>query len=304
VVIELTKQIKLVRPEAKAMFPYSNSLFVDDTEKVIIDAGAGGRAYAGLPLEDIRLLLLTHSHFDHVNGVSFFSHAQIMAGQEELGIFLDEAEFNRSMGYQHWQELMGTPLQTRWEKMSLPDDVPSRPGFQSISLDSVFTDGSIFDTGSTYFIAVHTPGHSPGHYAFFFPRERILFSGDLDLSMRGPWYGGEACDLDDLINSIRRLISLKPQVLVSSHRRVIDAGIEELFEKYLNIAMEREARILKFTVEPRTINEIADQKIIDEWEQNDYILFAYKMMIIKHLNRLMKMGRVSKTPDGRYVSHS
>lgn len=298
----MTKQIKLVRPEAKAMFPYSNSLLIDDAEKIMIDAGAGGRAYSRIPLQEIGLLLLTHSHFDHINGVSFFSHAQIMAGQEELGILLDEAEFNKSMGYQHWPELMGTPLKTRWEKISLPADVPSHPGFQPIAVNSVFADGYVFSTGTTSFIAVHTPGHSPGHYAFFFPRERILFSGDLDLSLRGPWYGGESCDLDDLINSIHRLTALKPQVLISSHRRVIDAGIEDLFEKYLNIALEREARILKFIAEPRTISEIADQRIINEWEQSEYILFAYKMMIVKHLDRLMKMGRVGKTPDGRFVA--
>ncbi len=303
-IIELTKQIKLVRPEAKSMFPYSNSLFIDDAEKVIIDAGAGGRAYAQIPLEDIRLLLLTHSHFDHINGVSFFKHAKIMAGQEELAILLDEAEYIKSVGYPRWPELMGTPFQSRWEKVKLPQDIPAHLGFQPIDIDSVFVDGSVFATGATSFIAVHTPGHSPGHYAFFFPRERILFSGDLDLSMRGPWYGGESCDLDDLINSVRRLMSLKPQLLVTSHRRVIDSGIDELFAQYLHIAFAREAKILKYIAEPRTIDEIAGQQIINEWDRNEYTLFAYKIMIIKHLERLMRMGRAVKTADGRYVGIS
>jgi endoribonuclease LACTB2 len=302
VLIELTKQIKLVRPEAKAIFPYSNSLFIDDEVKVMIDAGAGGRAYAQIPVDEINLLLLTHSHFDHVNGVSFFPKAKKMVGQEELGVFQEEAEYIRSMGYFRWPELMGSPFQNRWANISLPEDIPARPGFLPVCIDSVFKDGDVFLTGATSFTAVHTPGHSPGHYAFFFPQERVLFSADLDLSNRGPWYGGECSDLDDLINSIYKLILLKPKVLVSSHRRVLDSGIDELFESYLNIALEREAKILEYIAVPRTIDDIASQQFINEWEQRtDYTIFSYKIMIIKHLDRLMKNGQVIKTTEGKYM---
>jgi glyoxylase-like metal-dependent hydrolase (beta-lactamase superfamily II) len=301
--IELTKNIKLLRPEAKAVFPYSNSLFIDDEVKTMIDAGAGGRAYAATPVEDIKLLLLTHHHFDHINGVSLFVNAKKMAGREEAWAFQDEALYYKSMGYDRWQEFMGHPQNDAGEKLlRLPEDVPSSIGFQAIDLAGVFKDGDVFNLGETSLTAVHTPGHSPGHYAFFFPKESILFSADLDVSSRGPWYGFESCDLDEIIDSIHKLISLKPHVLVSSHRKVLDSGVEDLLLDYLDIALIREEKIKDYLTVPRTINDIAAQNIINEWDQrNEHVMFWQKMMIYKHLKRLKKLGQVAKINDSKYI---
>jgi glyoxylase-like metal-dependent hydrolase (beta-lactamase superfamily II) len=301
--IELTKHIKLIRPERKAAFPYSNSLFIDDEVQAVIDAGSGGRAYADVPLGKIELLLLTHHHFDHINGISFFSNAKKLAGEEELWAFQDEAKFIEAMGYHRWPELMGSPYNERTEKdRKFPDDVPSRPGFQAIHIAGVFHHNEIIKFGETSVQAIHTPGHSPGHYSFFFPEERILFAGDLDATRRGPWYGGEFSDLDDIIQSIYKLIALKPQILVSSHRRVLDSKIEDILLAYLDIALQREANILNYLTEPRTVNDIADQNFINEWEQMiQRNLFFHKMMIIKHLKRMEKNGMAIKTPDNKYI---
>lgn len=300
--IELTKQIKLVRPEVPAVFPYSNSLYIDDEVKTMIDAGSGGRAYADIPREEIKLLLLTHHHFDHINGWEFFGNAKIMAGSEEKWAFQDEVKYRESTSNQRWLELMGKPRDEKWETMSLPDDIPSRPGFQKIDIAQYFEDGHLFDLGVTSMRAVHTPGHSPGHYAFFFPRERILFSADLDVSPRGPWYGDENSNLDDLIASINKLIALEPLILVSSHRRVFTSGIEEAFRAYLDIVLQREAKILNYLTEPRKLDDIANQEFINEWDRShQYVLFKYKIMILKHLDRLQRQGQVTKTDDNRYI---
>jgi hypothetical protein len=122
------------------------------------------------------------------------------------------------------------------------------------------------------------------------------------VSPRGPWYGDELSDLDDLINSIHRLISLQPQILVSSHRRVFTSGIQEALLAYLDIALQREARIMEFLTEPRSIDDIAAQDYIDGWERRaQHISFWQKMMILKHLDRLQRQGQVIKTGDNRYV---
>ncbi len=81
-IIDLNNRVKVIRPEAVAVFPYSNSLFINDDIRVMVDAGAGGKAYLPIKSNSIDLLLITHNHFDHVNGLSLFSNAQIMAGQE------------------------------------------------------------------------------------------------------------------------------------------------------------------------------------------------------------------------------
>ena len=303
-IIELTKHIKVVRPEAKSMFPYSNSLFIDDEIKVMIDAGSGGRAYAETPIEEINLLLLTHYHFDHTNGIGFFTNAQKMVGQEEAWAFQDEDKYHQSFGYNHWQDFIGKPRSKEWSKaINLPDDIPSHVGYQPIELAGVFKDGDVFNLGETSLTAIHTPGHSPGHYAFFFPQERILFSGDLDVSPQGPWFGMESCDLDDIIDSIHKLIALKPNILISSHRKVFDSRVENLLLEYLEIALSREEKIKGYLAVPRTINDIASQNFIRESRKLDeQMLFYQKMMIYKHLKRLERLGIVEKTGDGKYIA--
>ncbi len=303
-IIDLTKHIKVIRPEAKSRFPYSNSLFIDDDTKVMIDAGSGGRAYAATPTDQINLLLLTHHHFDHINGLEFFHNAQKMAGQEEAWAFQDESQYYQSMGYDRWQEFMGQPKAGEWrEFINLPEDVPTSPGFQPVELAGVFADGDVFDLGETSLTAIHTPGHSPGHYAFYIPGERILFSGDLDLSPRGPWFGFECCDLDEIIDSVYKLIALKPQILVTSHRKVMDSRVGDLLLQYLDIALNREERIAKYLTIPRTLNDIANHDLDNDTRQTDeHIVFWHKVMINKHLKRLERLGQVVKTKDGKYVA--
>ncbi len=304
-IIALDKHIKVIRPEGKAIFPYSNSVFIDDDVKALIDAGAGGRAYADLPMNKIELLLLTHHHFDHIHGMSFFENARKMVGQEELWAFTDENKYWLSSGYQHWEEIMGARKEGSWQSsQQMPDDVPIRPGFQAIHMDGVFRDGDEFQLGETLIKAIHTPGHSPGHYAFFFPEQKILFSADLDISPRGPWYGGEYSDFDDIVQSIHKMIELKPEILVTSHRKIFYEQIEQLLQEYINIGWEREMQILDSLALPRTLDDLTlqDMKMAyNTLEKSPHTLFWGKMMILKHLQRLLKLGQIKELGNYRYV---
>lgn len=300
--IELDEHIKVIRPEGKAVFPYSNSIFIDDKIKTLIDAGSGGRAYADIPADQIQLLLLTHYHFDHTHGINYFKQARKMVGEEEHWAFTDETKYLLSSGYHHWEELVGGKKEEAWSQSSqLPDDVPAKPGFQSWEMD-VFKDGEEFEVGETRFQAIHTPGHTPGHYAFFFPEQKILFSADLDISPRGPWYGGEFSDFDDIVQSIGKLIALQAEILVSSHRRIFYGQAEQLLQEYINIGLQREARILDYLDLPRSLDELAMQDMaFDTLERSAHNIFWAKMMILKHIKRLLNLGRIKELGNYRYV---
>ncbi|CFX53271.1 Beta-lactamase-like [Syntrophomonas zehnderi OL-4] len=300
--IDLNPNIKVVRPEGQAVFPYSNSIFIDDKVKTLIDAGSGGKAYTDIAPEKIELLLLSHYHFDHTNGISFFENARKMVGEEELWAFTDENQFLRSSGYFRWEELIGSPKEESWSKsIHLPDDVPSRPGFQHWEME-VFKDGQEFIVGETRFNAIHTPGHSPGHYAFFFPDQKILFSADLDISPRGPWYGGEFSDFDDIVQSINKMTALKAETLVSSHRRVFYGQVEQLLHDYLKVALDRENRILDCLDLPCSLDDLAERDMaFESLPKTSHNIFWAKMMILKHLQRLIKMRQVKHLGNYRYV---
>lgn len=301
-IIELDKHIKVIRPESKSMFPYSNSIFIDDELPALIDAGAGGRAYAELPVDKIELLLLSHYHFDHTHGISLFNKAKKMIGQEESWAFSDESKFQLSNGYQHWEELVGSPKQTSWSQtLQLPDDVAAKPGFRLMEMN-FFRDGDEFQLGTTRFTALHTPGHSPGHYAFFFPDQKILFSADLDISPRGPWYGGEYSDFDDLVQSVEKLIALQAEILVTSHRKIFYEQIEQLLQDYINIGLDKEKRMLDYLQIPRSLDELlARDDAFTSLARTPHNIFWAKMMILKHLNRLSKLGRIEELGNYRYV---
>ena len=71
------------------------------------------------------------------------------------------------------------------------------------------------DAGLDYSI-IETPGHSPGSVSFFFPAEKLLFSGDVLFRGgigRTDLPGGRA---PDLLKSLRRLIELPGETRVFS----------------------------------------------------------------------------------------
>ncbi len=305
-IIDLSDRIKLLRPEPRASFPYSNSIYIDDEIKTVIDAGAGGRVYSEIPVSGVDMLCLSHYHFDHTHCSGLFRNAAIMAGKEEAPAYSSEEAYFSFSGFSRWENLMGQAKKQQFSGgINLPADVPEKPGFRYIKLHGVFCDGDIISCGRTSFYVLHTPGHTCGHYAFWFEKEGILFSADIDLSPGGPWYGEEYSDFDQVITSVQRILDIKPRILVSSHRRVFRRGnddIEALLHDYLEVALRREEDMLKFMDRPRTIDEIAAQGLVyDPAPRTEHLVFWNKMMILKHLQRLQKWGQVCQADDCCYV---
>ena len=237
----LASRISLVQPEKKAVFPYSNSIYVEGDSRVLIDAGSGYGAYREPIAKGVDLVLLSHYHFDHTNGLEYFPGAQIMASYEELWAYTDEDAYTASTGYHIWDDLMDVPRKNVFASTFVqPDDVPTMPGFRRIELNGCFRDNDRFDLGGTSIQAIHTPGHAPGHYSFYFPDEGILFAGDYDLSPWGPWYGALVSDFDLLADSVERLIALQPRMIVSSHRQhIYTENLAEQMRAFLEAPLQK-----------------------------------------------------------------
>jgi ribonuclease/clavin/mitogillin len=309
--IRITPQIILVRPEGKTLYPYSNSLYINDNIKTIIDAGAGGNAYQEIAPDHIELLLLSHYHFDHINGWPFFPRASVYTGKEEALVYSSPEEYFTHTGRFRWRELMG---QDKTEKLrspqDFPDDVPVRPGFQNIKLEGCFSDKQQFNLGQNSIQALRLPGHTKGHYGFYIEEEGLLFSGDLDLAPQGPWYGGESSDVGDLLESIARIIAINPRILVTSHRRVFKKPEDNIIKavlEYRDIVLEREDRILKVLKHPATLDGIVSA--IGDFPglgRSQYATFYAKMMTHKHLEHMIKTGQVKKlgNSSNQHFTHS
>lgn len=134
----------------------------------VIDAGVAGHEAAilgaieghGLAPRSLATLLLTHAHPDHLGGARALvaaTGATVLAGA----------------GERHWIE---TPDVQRRERPV--------PGFDAlvgggVRVDRALADGDRveLEEGLTLEV-IGTPGHSPGHLAFWEPSRRWLFCGD------------------------------------------------------------------------------------------------------------------------------
>jgi len=115
------------------------------TTRIVVDTGHFGRgvvlrralADRGLSASDIDVLLLTHAHWDHVQGIQYFDNAVVMAHPKELDYISNP----------HGQDY-ATPA---WTKAML----------DQYDIRSV-TEGHELAPGVT---VVEVPGHSPGTIA-------------------------------------------------------------------------------------------------------------------------------------------
>lgn len=295
--------IYLLRPSTKCTFPYSNSLYINGEQRILIDAGSGTRAYRDV-IGAVDQILLSHYHFDHINCLDCFSGVPVQCGREETWAYNDQKRFMAALGYELWDDLMGEP-RTDWfaEVFERQDDIPIIPGYRNIPMTGTFQDRTIFEIGGLSVQAVHTPGHTPGHYAFYFPEEELLFSADIDLSPWGPWYSALVSDFDAMVNSIQKVRQLKPKMIISSHRhQIFTENIDHLLAEHLRVPLTKEKRILEYLEQPRSFLDVAEQDFIHVYPpKTKFQVFWNRMMLLKHLERLLKHGAVIRTEAGLYL---
>jgi glyoxylase-like metal-dependent hydrolase (beta-lactamase superfamily II) len=139
---------------------------------------------------DVRYIVCTHAHFDHVGAISEIKEktgAKIAIHRDELEIYKAARDQAAFWGY---------------ELDPLPEP------------DVFVSEGDKLEIGNLRFDILHTPGHSPGGICLY--GEGILITGDTLFAGsvgRTDFYGG---DMERLKESFKRLISLADEVRVFS----------------------------------------------------------------------------------------
>ncbi|MFI9803858.1 MBL fold metallo-hydrolase [Streptomyces sp. NPDC052301] len=220
-VIELRPRLHLLR------FPVGQAyLWSDGEELTLIDAGTigSGRVIAeavtrlGCAPEDVRRIVLTHFHEDHVGGAGEFA---ALSGAEVLAHDLD-APFVRG-------ELPGPA--PRFEEWELPIHAAAAehlPAGTPVPPPAVtgLSDGDVLDFGGGARV-LHVPGHTDGSIALFLPDEGVLFTGDtvaaspLDGAVMPGVFN---LDRPRLLASVRRLAELDAEVACFGHGDAVVGG--------------------------------------------------------------------------------
>lgn len=281
--------IRFIQAAGAGKYPHSNSVYVDGP-CILIDAGAGREEYqALLDGPGVREIWLSHWHEDHLACLDMF---------EDVPLRQMEIEAEPLSGVEHfldWYGIEREEFRDYWRE-TLARDFHYRPRRAS----SYFTAGEIIDLGTCSVEVIHAPGHTPGNLSFFFREPGVLFMGDYDLTRFGPWYGDRDSSIDLTIKSVQRLRQIPARVLLTSHEDgCFEESAEEVagrFDRYLGVIDQREGKLLEFLKgAPRTMAEVVAQCIVYRKPREPRAFFEWGEQAImgKHLERLMKSGRIS-----------
>jgi glyoxylase-like metal-dependent hydrolase (beta-lactamase superfamily II) len=163
-------------------------------------------------------------------------------------------------------------------------------------------DGDAVSAGSVTLRAVHTPGHARDHLCFFDASTGELFTGDHILSGMTTVISPPDGDMADYMESLRRVLALRPAVIHPGHGRTIDDGVAAI-EQYIAHRLEREAQVAEAV--RRRGEATAPIDVVPEiYAAYPEGLHAFAARSVEaHLDKLVRDGRATRF-DGdppRYV---
>lgn len=287
---ELLPKFYFISGEKNGQFPFSNGLMLETGLRVLVDTGFGpSRREAVKAVGKVDVIVNTHFHIDHAYGNQFFPEAQIWAHALDAPALRSPEQFRSYTGFPGSREF---------------PDFPGGPPAQIV--DRELVDGEVLNFGDVVLKVIHTPGHTPGHIALFEQKAGILFSGDIDLSPFGPWYGNRRSDLEEFRHSIMCLIELDPKVLVTGHSGIISDNIQGRLKEYADKFDLRDELILQHLSTSKTLAELVDMKIIYRRfpEPQKLYRFFEETMLEKHLQRLLKQGRIFIKSNQMYKAYA
>ncbi|MHA1783756.1 MAG: MBL fold metallo-hydrolase [Candidatus Helarchaeota archaeon] len=285
---EVIDNIWFIQGKNNGRYVFSNSLFINDEKKLLIDTGVGRSVIKKLiqRFGQPEIILYSHGHEDHIPEKKSFSTNNRYIHEKDLLMAISKNELFRIYGLENTAE-MGALMDAFFSSMNYEPLLKSEL--------KLFNNNQIFDLGKYRLKVIHSPGHSDGHCCFELLSEGLIFSGDIDLSRFGPWYGALNSDIKAFSDSINDLIKKNPKILITSHKGIFQGNdVLENLEMYLNRISEREESILNFIGNGKTLKEIVDSTLIYRKfpEPKEFFLPAERIMVEKHLEILINKGKI------------
>jgi glyoxylase-like metal-dependent hydrolase (beta-lactamase superfamily II) len=282
--IQVVPGLHLLPGQRDGRFPFSHSVLLSGGRTTLIDAGCGQDLLADARVRlQPEVVIASHSHVDHISGLWQFAGREIHApaycaesfGQLDLLAvrFTEPGEAARA-----W---------LRW--------AVNFAGARSIAPTHTYRDGDVFSSGELTLQAIHAPGHTADHMVLWEPEHRVLLSFDVDLTSFGPWYGQPESDITAFKRTIRRLMDLRPRVIVSSHKGIVRHNVQARLQAFLDAFEARDRALRGLLAAPRTLDElVAESPIYHGYPPGLEVVFRFfeRTMIAKHLDDLAVQGQV------------
>jgi hydroxyacylglutathione hydrolase len=166
----------------------------------------------GIPLENIRRVILTHTHFDHIGALmevqKSLPWAELWIHQAEADP-LEQGDERTVYGMEMFQQICQMQYGIK-------------NGSFRVRIDRKLKDGEFLKIGGMNWEVLHIPGHSLGSIGLYFASEKILIPGDViyaDYAIgRFDLFGADRAVLRD---SLKRLSEKEVNILLPGHNRIV-----------------------------------------------------------------------------------
>jgi glyoxylase-like metal-dependent hydrolase (beta-lactamase superfamily II) len=219
------------------------------TKRILIDTGEGVAGYVAQLKQALRdscaendanssetiidRVLLTHWHRDHVGGLG--DVCKVYTNLESTAYKFPDDEHD------------GKPA------------ISSRSGSAAVEGTHNHTlkpvkDGDVFNVSDCTLRALHTPGHTRDHLAFYLEEEQALFTGDCVLGEKTTVFE----DLPVYLESLERLKSVHAKRIYPGHGPIIDGedNVQAVLDNYIKHRIAREQEIIKL-MERRSASDVS-----------------------------------------------
>jgi cyclase len=182
---------------------------IQDTYAIVIDSslypktGMAFRNYVESTYAvPVKYLILTHYHGDHTFGMQSYKDVEVISSQRTRD--------HIKRGYHDgWRE-------------DLEENDPNADGKIEVVLPSTcFQDKFIIDEGDQRVEIYHSGGHTSDSSYIYYPREKILFTGDLIFANTFPFGADPNCNPDIWIKQLEKISKMDLNYIIPGHGPVL-----------------------------------------------------------------------------------
>lgn len=291
--VELRPWLRRVvaRNPGKFSGPGSGTYIVGRGDVAVIDPGPILNSHkdallAALEGETVTRILVTHCHSDH----------------SPLAAWLSEQTGAPTVG--HGPHVLNTEWVDDDTEPYVPDEddlaakaaMEADGGQMEESVDTAFAPDIVVRTGDVAasgdgwtLTAVHTPGHTSNHTAYWLPEHRALFTGDHIMGWSTTVITPPDGDMRDYFESLAKVQALDPATLWPTHGAVI-SDVQPFVAAFVQHRLDRERNILACVREGETsIRRIVERLYVGV---NPKLYRAAARSVLAHMMKLIEDGLV------------